>query len=270
MGFIVFFLIWYFAYARNNPKLFDKIRRHKVMIGVIIAGLVFSNTSSTLLGLSVILATIGLPIYIIFKAIKGIARGEKQEAKEARRARDEAIPRSEQLPNAVPKRIRIVEKFNNKYNLNLTSSQIQTIVDASYISTDWEYLILSMQKEYQTIHQWFKAPIGGWLRVYLKVFNVQTVSSDMAQQKRICLDSFDQIFRSIDLSDYNTPAWDISHVNNTYMTNFDDISFMIAYRFLESNGHKYNLGEVEILKTDDELSKLRKKYDEEAQGMPGI
>lgn len=270
MGFIVFFLIWYFAYARNNPKLFDKIRRHKVMIGIIIAGLVFSNTSSTLLGLSVILATIGLPIYIIFKAIKGIAVGEKQEAKEARRARDEAIPRSEQLPNAVPKRIRIVEKFNNKYNLNLTSSQIQTIVDASYISTDWEYLILSMQKEYQTIHQWFKAPIGGWLRVYLKVFNVQTVSSDMAQQKRICLDSFDQIFRSIDLSDYNTPAWDISHVNNTYMTNFDDISFMIAYRFLESNGHKYNLGEVEILKTDDELSKLRKKYDEEAQGMPGI
>ena len=269
MGFIVFFLIWYFAYARNNPKIFDKIRRHKVMIGIIIAGLVLSNTSSTLLGLSVILATIGLPIYFIFKAIKGIAGGEKQEAKEARRARDEAIPRSEQLPNAVPKRIKIVEKFNNKYNLNLTSSQIQTIVDASYISTDWEYLILSMQKEYQTIHQWFKAPIGGWLRVYLKVFNVQTVSSDMAQQKRICLDSFDQIFRSIDLSDYNTPAWDISHVNNIYMTNFDDISFMIAYRFLESNGHKYNLGEVEILKTDDELSKLRKKYDEDAQGMQG-
>lgn len=270
MGLIVFFLIWYFAYGRNNPKIFDKIRRHKVMIGIIIAGLVLSNTSSTLLGLSVILATIGLPIYFIFKAIKGISGGGKQEAQEARRARDEAIPRSEQLPNAVPKRIKIVEKFNNKYNLNLTSSQIQTIVDASYISTDWEYLILSMQKEYQTIHQWFKAPIGGWLRVYLKVFNVQTVSSDMAQQKRICLDSFDQIFRSVDLSDYNTPAWDISHVNNTYMTNFDDISFMIAYRFLESNGHKYNLGEVEILKTDDELSKLRKKYDEEAQGMQGI
>ena len=241
-----------------------------MVIGIVIAGLVLSNTSSTLLGLSVILATIGLPIYFIFKAIKGIAGGGNQEAKEAKRARDEAIPRSEQLPNAVPKRLKIVEKFNNRYNLNLTSSQIQTIVDASYISTDWEYLILSMQKEYQTIHQWFKAPIGGWLRVYLKVFNVQTVSSDMAQQKRICLDSFDQIFRSIDLSDYNTPAWDISHVNNTYMTNFDDISFMIAYRFLESNGHKYNLGEVEILKTDDELSKLRKKYDEEAQGMQGI
>ena len=67
-----------------------------------------------------------------------------------------------------------------------------------------------MQKEYQTIHQWYKAPIGGWLRVYLKVFDVQTVSSDMAQQKRICIDSFDQIFRSIDLTSYNTPAWDIS------------------------------------------------------------
>ena len=269
MGIIVFFLIWYFAYARNNPKIFDKVRRHKKLIALIIAGLILSNTSSSLFALSVIVGTIALPIYFIFKAIKGISGSGQQAAKEVRRSRDEAIPRSEQLPNAVPKRLKIVEKFNNKYNLCLTSSQIQTIVDASYISTDWEYLILSMQREYQTIHQWFKAPIGGWLRVYLKVFNVQTVSSDMAQQKRICIDSFDQIFRSIDLTDYNTPAWDISHINNTYMTNFDDISFMIAYRFLESNGHKYNLGEVEILKTDDELSKLRKKYDEEAQGMQG-
>lgn len=270
MGFIVFFLIWYFAFGRKNPKIFDKIKRHKVMIGIIIAALFLSNASGDLFAASVMFGIFALPIYLIYKFFKWLfGNGQQQGTREAQRARDEAIPRSEQLPNAVPKRIKIVEKFNNKYNLSLTPSQIQTIVDASYISTDWEYMILSMQKEYQTIHQWFKAPIGGWLRVYLKVFNVQTVSSDMAQQKRICLDSFDQIFRSIDLSDYNTPAWDISHVNNTYMTNFDDISFMIAYRFLESNGHKYNLGEVEILKTDDELSKLRKKYDEEAQGMPG-
>jgi hypothetical protein len=30
------------------------------------------------------------------------------------------------------------------------------------------------------------------------------------------------------------------------MTNFDDISFMMAYRFLEANGRKYPLGEVDI------------------------
>lgn len=50
------------------------------------------------------------------------------------------------------------------------------------------------------------------------------------------------------------------------MTNFDDISFMMAYRFLEANGRKYTLGEVEILHTDDELSDLKKKYDAETAG----
>ena len=188
-----------------------------------------------------------IPAYVIYRIFKSISDpdGTAKNKEFKKETRNSTIPKSEQLPNAVPKRIKIVEKFNDKYNLTLTPSQIQTIVDASYVSTDWEYLILSMQKEYQTIHQWYKAPIGGWLRVYLKVFDVQTVSSDMAQQKRICIDSFDQIFRSIDLTSYNTPAWDISRINNTYMTNFDDISFMMAYRFLEANGRKYTLGEVE-------------------------
>lgn len=267
MGIIIFFIIWYFAYARNNPKIFDKLKKKKGLIIFILIALFFSNASEGLLGLSFALGALFIPCYIFYKIAKAISGPEKrQEKKEAKQVRNSTIPKSEQLPNAVPKRIKIVEKFNDKYDLTLTPSQIQTIVDASYVSTDWEYLILSMQKEYQTIHQWYKAPIGGWLRVYLKVFDVQTVSSDMAQQKRICIDSFDQIFRAIDLTSYNTPAWDISRINNTYMTNFDDISFMMAYRFLEANGHKYTLGEVEILHTDDELSNLKKKYDE-AEGV---
>ena len=262
MGVIIFFLIWYFAYARNNPKIFSKLKRNKTWIYILIAIFMFSNVSSSLFSLSIVLGMILIPFTILSRIFKGIfSPAAEASKKEAKKARNEAIPKSEQLPNAVPKRIKTVQKFSDKNGLNLTPSQIQTIVDASYISTDWEYLILSMQKEYQTIHQWFKSPIGGWLRVYLKVFNVQTISSDMAQQKRICIDSFDQIFRSIDLSSYNTSAWNIEQINNKYMTNFDDISFMIAYRFLEANGHKYNLGEVEILKTDEELSDLKKKYD---------
>lgn len=262
MGVIIFFLIWYFAYARNNPKTFGKLKRNKTWIFILIAFFMFSNVSSSLFELSIILGMMLIPFTILSRIFKSIfSPGDAADKKEAKKARNEAIPKSEQLPNAVPKRIKIVQKFNDKNGLNLTQSQIQTIVDASYISTDWEYLILSMIKDYQTIHQWFKSPIGGWLRVYLKVFNVQTISSDMAQQKQICIDSFDQIFRSIDLSTYNTPAWNISQINNTYMTNFDDISFMIAYRFLEANGRKYKLGEVEILKADEELSDLKKKYD---------
>ena len=27
MGLIIFFLIWYFAYARNNPKIFEKLKK---------------------------------------------------------------------------------------------------------------------------------------------------------------------------------------------------------------------------------------------------
>ncbi len=263
MGLIIFFLIWYFAYARNNPKIFEKLKKKKGLIIFILICLFFSNASSSLVGLSFVLGAMFLPFYIFYKIIKSFTGSDdKAKKKEAKEIRNSTIPKSEQLPNAVPKRLRIVEKFNAKYGLTLTPSQIQTIVDASYVSTDWEYLILSMQKEYQTVHQWFKAPIGGWLRIYLKVFDVQTVSSDMAQQKRICLDSFDQIFRSMDLTSYNTPAWDFNRINNTYMTNFDDISFMMAYRFLEANGRKYPLGEVEILHTDDELADLKKKYDE--------
>lgn len=268
MGIVIFLLIWYFAAGRNNPKIFSKLKRNKVKL-FILAIFLLATSGTGFLEISMGLAAMGIPFYIIYRIFKAIFFPEKtKEKKQAKEARNSAIPKDQQLPNAVPKRIKIVKNFSQKNGLNLTDSQIQTAVDASYVSTDWEYLILSMQKEYQTIHQWFKSPIGGWLRVYLKVFNVQTISSDMAQQKQICLDSFDQIFRSIDLSSYNTPAWDISKINNTYMTNFDDISFMIAYRFLEANGRKYNLGQVEILKTDQELSDLKKKYDEMPGGMP--
>lgn len=272
MPLVIVFLIWYFAVGRNNPRFFSKIQSMKKIIGIIAAILILSNFAGPVLGVTILLAFMALPMFIISKVFSAIFAPQKKDEKRlAKQARNAAIPKSEQLPNAVPKRIRIIQKFNNKYGLSLTDDQIKLIVDASYVSTDWEYLILSMLKEYQTIHQWFKSPVGGWLRVYIKVFNVQTLSSDMNQQKQICLQSFNQIFSSVDLSTYNTPAWDIRKINNQYMTNFDDISFMIAYRFLEANGYKYNLGKVEILQTDSELSDLKKKYDEGAYStLPGM
>ena len=257
MGIVVFFILWYFLIGRNDFRLFDKVKRNKkYIIPAIIALSIFSGNSGFFI-LTVLAAMFGIPIYILYALIKAASPDKKK----AQQERNQKISKEDQLPNAVPKRIKIVEKFNTKYQLNLTPQQIQTMVDSSYISTDWEYLIHSMTKEYNTIHQWYRVPIGGWLRVYLKVFNVQVVSSDMAQQKKICLDSFDEIFRSIDLSLYNTPAWDINAVNNKFMTNFDDNTFMIAYRFLEANGRKYSLGKVKILKADEELSDLKEKYD---------
>ncbi len=79
--------------------------------------------------------------------------------------------------------------------------------------------------------------------------------------------SFRQIFQYTDLSAYNTPAWDIRNVNNKFMTNFDDTSFMLAYRFLEENGIHHELGSVKIMDADGELEALKRKYEED--GIPG-
>lgn len=264
MGIVVFFIIWYFLKGRNDIRLFDKIRRNKnkLIWGFIILSML--SGSDVFLGLTIIAAAIGVPVYILYSFIKALSPDNKQMKNE----RNQKISKEDQIPLAVPKRLKIVQKFNAKYQLNLTEQQIQTIVDSSYVSAEWEYLIHSMTKEYNTIHQWFRAPVGGWLRVYLKVFNVQVVSSDMAQQKKIVLESFDEIFKTMDLSAYNTPAWDINVINNKYMTNFDDNTFMIAYRFLEANGKKYSLGKVQILNTEQEFNDLRSKYDDAPAGTP--
>ena len=38
MGLIIFFVIWYFAYARNNPKIYSKLKKKKgIIIFILIA-----------------------------------------------------------------------------------------------------------------------------------------------------------------------------------------------------------------------------------------
>ncbi len=277
MGSIVVLLVlWYVFVGRNQPKSYKKVRKNKnKWIPLVIILICISAASSTFWILWPLLMMV-LPVYIFYRIIRAIL--PKRSAQEepdynsytTRRERNNAMPKASQLPNAVQKRIRIVEKFNKKYELNLTENQIQTMVDASYVSTDWEFFLHSMTQDYATVHQWFASGQNGWLRVYLRVFNTQTVSPDMRQQKQICLDSFRQIFQYTDLSSYNTPAWDIRDVNNKFMTNFDDTSFMLAYRFLEENGIHHDLGSVKIVDADEELEALKRKYaDEEGVGARG-
>lgn len=273
-SFIILGILWYVFFGRNKPKSYKKVKNNKnkwlpaaVTAIIISAAIDFIIPSFWLLFPLIVMA---LPVYIIYKIIRAIAP-KKEEAPKytsytTRRERNETIPKTEQLPNAVSKRIKIVQKFNKEYELNLTENQIQTIVDASYVSTDWEIFLHSMTEEYATVHQWYRSPDTGWLRVYLRVFNTQTVSPDMQQQKQICLDSFHQTFQYADLSSYNTPAWDIREVNNKFMTNFDDTSFMLAWRFLEENGIHHELGSVKIMDADEELEALKRKYSEDLQG----
>lgn len=277
MGSIVVLLaLWYISVGRNQPKSYKKIKKNRNKWLPLIIILIFLSAASSTLWILWPLMMAALPVYILYKIIRAIL--PKKDAQQepdyrsytTKRERNNAMPRASQLPDAVSKRIRIVEKFNKKYDLNLTESQIQTMVDASYVSTDWELFLHSMTQEYATVHQWFASGQNGWLRVYLRVFNTQTVSPDMQQQKQICLDSFHQIFQYADLSSYNTPAWDIRNVNNKFMTNFDDTSFMLAYRFLEENGIHPKLGSVKIMDADEELEALKRKYEEdEAVGVRG-
>lgn len=164
------------------------------------------------------------------------------------------------LPKEASKRRKIIEKFNKKYDLLLTDSQIQRIVDASYYSPHWEREIADMNTEYDSVYQWFSGNTA-WLRAYLKAFKVQSVSSDFNMQKDICLSEYDQIFASMDFSEFVTQEDAIRELNNTFFTGFDDISFMIAYRFLESNGRHYNLVSRDVVRNEDEADVLARKYD---------
>ena len=49
-------------------------------------------------------------------------------------------------------------------------------------------------------------------------------------------------------------------MNDKFFTDFNEISFMIAYRFLEANGRKYNLARKNVVTNEDEIAELEKKY----------
>ncbi len=50
------------------------------------------------------------------------------------------------------KRRKIVDKFNKRFELNLSDVEIDRIVDASYASIEWEVEIYAMTKEMTTIN----------------------------------------------------------------------------------------------------------------------
>lgn len=165
------------------------------------------------------------------------------------------------VPEFEAGRKNLVKKFSDKNSLNLTEEQIDTIVKSSYASEEWFKELEAMNKDYKTIESWYKSDTD-WLRVYLKAFNVQNISSDFEFQKSICIDNFNRVFsegytdRFIDSSEF------IKAINQKFMTNFDDITFMKAYRFLQRNGFDYKLPIGDVVSVDNELDKLKKKYED--------
>lgn len=255
---IVWFLIWYFVIGRNNPKIFEKIGKNlkKIVIGMILLSM-FSSVLPTLMGLFIAVS----PFILIGIIVKGLSNSKKDKEykKETRVERQQLNVEGKGLVKAVPKRYKIVEKFNKKWNLKLTDDQIKTIVDASYVSVLWEAEIMAMDKEYNSIYEWLKSDTA-WLRAYLLTFNVQDVSSDFAQQREIVFQAFDQIFRETDFGAFPQKKYLLSNMNARYLTNFDDVTFMIAYRFLQSEGRDYDIGNGTIVRNEDKIETLARKY----------
>lgn len=167
------------------------------------------------------------------------------------------------LTRAVPKRRKIVQKFNQKYDLYLTEEEINRIVDASYMSNCWEREILDMDQKYDTIAQWYRGD-SAWLRAYLHAFPVQNVTSDFESQRSICLDTFYQIFAEIDPGKYESVESCVREINQRFMTNFDDITFSIAHRFLADNGYSFSLPRYDMHGAKSDIDRLKDKYDRES------
>lgn len=280
MGLIIFFLIFYFAIGKDSPKIKNFVSdKLGTIIIVLFFFSVFSSVGGTLFGgaiaflvLSLVFGFMALPFVVVWKIIKSILGiGNNSTAVKAVNVDDSKEKKTNSagtgLTRSLKKRRKIVDKFNKKYNLSLTDQEIDRMVEASFASSDWEYEIQAMDKEYSAISEWYKGSTG-WLRAYMKAFSVQSISSDFLMQKSICLDSFNQIMRELNMNSFSSIEQCINYTNNTYFTFFDDTSFMIAYRFLEKNGIKYDLPGSRILKSESSIESLKRKYDREVNSAP--
>lgn len=168
---------------------------------------------------------------------------------------------SKVLPKPIGKRKKIIESFSEKFGLNLTQEQVKCIADASYMSLSWKMEVENMTNKYDALHQWFTGNTA-YLRAYLYVFPVQDVSSDFKQQFQICVSSFQEIFNYSDTLEDQSISEKIQSINSKFLTNFDDVTYMIAYRFLEKLGFYHELGNTTVHSVDAELDALRKKYEQ--------
>ena len=277
MPLIIIFFIWYGIYGRNNPKIYSKLHDKFgliVFLLFIFSGLSsFSSSFGVLLLVSLIIAVVGAPFWLIAWLISKSAKGKARQKQNDYDYYTQHYSQSDAkagmtvtgLTKAVPKRRKIIQKFNQKYDLYLTDEEINRIVDASYMSNCWEREILDMDQKYDTISQWYRGD-SAWLRAYLHVFPVQNVTSDFESQRSICLDTFYQVFSEIDPGKYESMESCVREINHRFMTNFDDITFSVAHRFLADNGYKFELPHFDVRGVKSDIDRLKDKYDQETAG----
>ena len=288
MPFIIAFIIWYNLYGKKNPKC---SRTVEDKMGLIVMGFIGISFLISMLpeifsflvvgimaifGFAIVFAPVIAIIYVVLYSLGIIKKPynrkkdkrDEQEyfnqfkansyAKDAKRWHQSAT----KLTKTVRKRRKIVEKMNKKYDLTLTDEEIDRIVDASYMSYCWEKEIYDMDQHFDSITEWYKTDTC-WLRAYIKVLPVQSISSDFERQRKICLETFQLMFDQVNPASYATIEDCVEALNTRYFCFFDEVTFMIAHRFLKAAGKEYDLPKSEVYQYESELERLKGKYDEE-------
>lgn len=171
------------------------------------------------------------------------------------------------LPTSAKKRRKIIARFNEAYSLNLTEAEINRIAEASYMSAGWAEEIHDMTEDYETVSSWY-ANGTPWLKAYLSAFQKQSISSDFQVQEQIVLDSFDRVFSDVCCFPNQTVESAIEQINRKYLTRFNEATFTIAYRFLESKGKKYPISFAQVYSVNEEIDELLDKYSDRKPMQP--
>lgn len=166
------------------------------------------------------------------------------------------------LPSSARARRKIVEKFNTANNLYLTDANMKAMVDASYMSSFWAKEICFMNQKYENVYAWFSTG-NTWLKAYLYVFPTQQITSDPSMQETIVYNTLNQVFSDILSRPNITVSEAIYEINNKYYTQFDDSTFMIAYRFMEQKGKRFPLHFTGAVSGTSDIDNLLSKYEQQ-------
>lgn len=280
--FTIIILLIIFSRIKSDARVSDFGKVIATIFAISVLLRIFGGTFSIFSAIAAlfgILATMAIPLgivlFLIYKYVikqdtdKNTKKyGWNEETKEKMKDREKnhkntyenpAPLKSKILPKPVVKRKKIIASFDQKYNLNLTEEQIKRIADASYLSFAWKQEVEAMVTKYDAVYQWFQGNTA-YLRAYLYVFPVQDVTSDFTQQQQICLDSFEEVFAYADSFRELNIDEKIEMINRKYFTNFDEVTYMIAFRFLEANGYHHKMDKVSLNCNEDNIDDLLKKY----------
>lgn len=274
MATVIFIAVcWYLVSGKNDPGVRRKMKGALGTLPKLIAG-IFLLFPATILFIVMALTIGGLfsafggfiPVVIIASIISSLIKKGKNKTERESNVEYQQVKKTVNegkgynLSRSTGKRVRIVSKFNKKYNLRLTDDQIERIMNASYVSYYWEKEIYDMTQDYNVNAEWLKSDTD-WLRAYLMAFPVMDIASDFTVQKTIVTNSYLQIFKSIQGKSYYSVDEMIKDVNNMYLVNFDEMTFMIAHKFLRESGFNFELPQIGVMKNMSEIDRLAQQYD---------